>query len=519
MAGGGVSVRTLLVVGTVACLLPLLSASEAAGPGTTRVSVAAGGAQANGHSLVPATSADGRFVAFYSEASNLVSEDTNGVRDVFVHDRGTGTTTRESVDGSGGQANGQSFSPTMSADGRFVAFYSHASNLVAGDTNGADDVFVRDRTSRTTARVSVATGGTQANGGSYVPALSADGRFVAFLSDASNLVAGDTNRVRDVFVHDRATGTTTRVDLAPDGQEANVGSTGVAISGDGRFVAFASFASNLVVLDENEGSDIFVHDRAAATTERVNVYDPVTEAEGDSFRPAISADGRFVAFDSDAWNLVWGDLNIVADVFVHDRETGATTRVSVDDRGAEGNGPSLAPTLSTDGRFVAFSSDASNVVAADTNGSTDVFVHDRQSGATTRISVDSARVEANGDSSRAALSGDGRFVAFDSAATNLVQGDTNQLNDVFVREPAAEPPPHPPPPPPARPVRCVVPRVIGLRLAQARARIVAANCRVGRVRRARSRLVGRVLAQSPRAGLRFSRGTRVNLVVGRRKLR
>ncbi len=501
----------VLPAGGVVLALVILPAASGALGVTKRASVASAGTQGNRHSVAPAISADGRFVAFYSEASNLVDGDTNGARDVFVHDRQDGTTTRISVDAGGAQGNSHSFAPSISGDGRLVAFYSDASNLVPGDGNSADDVFVRDRQSGATERVSVSSGGAEANAGSLSPALSADGRYVAFLSDASNLAAGDTNGFRDVFVRDRGTGATTRVSVDSAGVQAAVGSFSVAISGDGRFVAFHSFADNLVADDTNETADVFVHDRQTGETTRVSVFDGGAEADGDSFRPALSADGRFVAFDSDSTILVWDDLNFVADVFVHDRLTNTTRRVSIDDGGGEPTSLSQRPSISGDGRYVAFYSEAADLVAGDSNGASDIIVHDRQSGATTRVSVANAGTEGNGDSFRPALSADGRIVAFDSNATNLVDGDSNRFSDVFARDLTAVSPVPPPPP------QCRVPRVVGLRLATARTRIRKANCRVGRVRRARSRRVGRVLSQSPRAGARRANGARVNLVVGRRR--
>jgi Tol biopolymer transport system component len=498
-----------VALGVALGLVVLPGASGALGA-TTRVSISSSGAQADGHSLTPALSADGRYVAFYSDATNLVDGDTNGVRDVFVRDQGTRTTTRVSVDSTGAQGNGHSFAPAISSDGRLVAFSSNASNLAAGDTNSSDDIFVHDGQSGATTRVSVSTARVEANGGSFSPALSADGRFVAFLSDASNLVAGDTNGFRDVFVHDRQTGSTTRVSVDSVGVQADVGSYSVAINADGRFVAFHSFADNLVPDDVNETADVFVHDLLTGETTRVSVYDGGAEADGDSFRPAISADGRYVAFDSDSTILVWGDVNFAFDVFVHDRVTNTTRRVSVDDSGGEATGLSQRPSISADGRYVAFYSEASDLVAGDSNGSSDIFVHDRQSGATSRVSVDNGGDQGNADSLRPAISADGHVVAFDSSASNLAAGDSNRFSDVFVRDPTAVPPTTPP--------QCVVPRVIGLRLATARTRIKRANCTVGRVRRARarSRRVGRVLSQSPKAGSRRARGAKVNLVVGRR---
>jgi Tol biopolymer transport system component len=476
-----------------------------------RESVASNGAQANGHSLASTISAEGRFVAFYSSATNLVPGDTNGARDVFVHDNQTGATTRVSVSSSGGQANGQSFSPSISADGRYVAFYSDATNLVAGDTNNADDVFVHDRQTGATTRVSLSSAGGQTDAGSYLPAISADGRYVAFVSDATNLVPGDTNRLRDVFVHDVAAGTTTRVDVATNGDEAQGGpSTAPAISADGQIVAFSSFAFNLIATDTNFESDVFVHNLQTGDTSRVSVSADGFEVDGNSFDPSLSGNGRYVAFDSDAFDLVPDDSNDAVDVFVVDRQTGQVTRASLDDAGAEANDGSAEPSLNADGRFVAFSSESTNLVPGDTNGAIDIFIHDNLSGATTRLSVKANGAEADGDNIRPVLSADGHFVAFDSQADNLVSGDGNGFSDVFLRDATVAPPP----PPPA--VRCHVPRVVGLRLATARTRISRAHCRVGRIHRVHSKRVGRVLHQSPRAGAVKPKGTKVNLTVGRR---
>ncbi len=426
-------------------LLTALWGRSAGAQTTERVSVASGGTEANGASLSSALSADGRFVAFDSAATDLVAADTNGVSDVFVHDRQTGATERVSVASGGAQGNGSSgligfaFPPALSADGRFIAFVSLATSLVAGDTNGATDVFVRDRQTGTTERVSVASGGTQSNAASLGSALSADGRLVAFQSDATNLVVGDTNGATDVFVRDRQTGMTARVSVASDGTQANNVSSYPALSADGRFVAFQSDATNLVVGDTNGKTDVFVHDRQTGTTERVSVASGGgTQGTGNSGGffafPALSADGRLVAFQSDATNLVAGDTNGATDLFVHDRQTGTTERVSVASGGRQGNGFSAGPVVSADGRFVAFHSTATNLVAGDTNGATDVFVHDRQTGTTERVSVASGGTQGNASSAGPVLSADGGLVAFHSTATNLVAGDANGAYDVFVHD-------------------------------------------------------------------------------------
>jgi Tol biopolymer transport system component len=431
------------ILGAVLCIAAATTSAFA--QETVRVSVDSAGSEANAISAGPSLSTDGNVVAFISNSSNLVANDTNGGADVFVHERSTGITERVSVDSSGGEGNSFSSIAALSADGNVVAFFSDASNLVAGDTNGLYDVFVHDRTTGLTERVSIDSSGAQANGVSGLhgpPSVSADGRFVAFDSDATNLVANDTNGFTDVFVHDRRTGTTELVSVDSSGAPANSVSAWTSISVDGQIVAFNSDASNLVAGDTNGKWDIFVHDRATGTTERVSVRSNGSEANGDSGIPALSSDGRFVSFDGDASNLVVGDRNHCGDVFVHDRATGATERVSVDSSGAEGAKSSQFAAISGDGRFVTFSSLAANLVVGDTNGLCDIFVHDRASGLTERVSVDSAGAESDGESGDhdvPVISADGNVVAFGSAATNLVAGDTNGVVDVFAHERCSTP--------------------------------------------------------------------------------
>jgi archaellum component FlaF (FlaF/FlaG flagellin family) len=419
-----------------------------AGPraATIRVSVGSKGEQANSFSFSQpptAVSADGRLVAFESSADNLVGGDTNQASDVFVHDRKTGKTKRVSVASDGTQGNGLSGSASISGDGRFAAFVSAASNLVPGDTNGVFDVFVHDQKTGITTRVSVASDGTQGNADSAfvgAPQLSSDGRFAAFESFASNLVPGDTNGTLDIFVHDRQTGITTRASVASDGAEGNDQSLSPSISADGRFVTFSSSASNLVPGDTNTcgsvvpGScpDIFVRDIQAGTTTRVSMASDGTQSDNTSESPSISADGRFAAFASFATNLVPGDTNGAGDIFVRDTQAGTTTRVSVASDGTQANSDSRPASISGDGRFVAFASSASNLVPADSNSESDIFVHDLQTGTATRVSVASDGTQANSGSARPSISGDGRFVSFDSVASNLVPGDTNGIIDVFI---------------------------------------------------------------------------------------
>ena len=403
-----------------------------------RLSVDNVGQESNGDSGSPTISSDGRFVAFESVASNLVTGDANTRKDIFVHDRQSGQTIRISVATGGQEGNGDSGAPAISNDGRFVAFESVASNLVTGDTNRRKDIFVHDRQSGQTTRVSVATGSQEGNGDSGSPAISSDGRFAAFESTGSNLVTGDGNGRKDIFVHDRQSGETTRISVTTGGVEGNGDSGSPAISSDGRFVAFESVASNLVTGDGNGRKDIFVHDRQSGQTTRVSVATGGQESNGDSSSAAISSDGRFVAFESLASNLVTGDTNRRKDIFVHDRQSGQTSRVSVATAGQEGNGDSGSVAISSDGWFVAFESVANNLVSNDTNGRKDIFVHDRQKQRTTRESVAAPGIEATGNSESPSLSGNGSVVAFASVASNLVLDDGNRRKDVFAHEPTQQ---------------------------------------------------------------------------------
>ncbi len=396
-----------------------------------RVSVDSAGSQGDKGSSNASISANGRYVAYSTEATDIVLDDNNNTWDVFVHDRVTGTTERVSVDAAGGQGDGASYDPSISADGRYVAFWSLASNLVAEDTNGTWDVFVHDRVTETTQRISVDAAGAQGNGRSWDPSISADGRYVAYSSEATNLVSGGSNGARDTLVYDRVTATTERVSLDSAGAQVIGNTDAPSISADGRYVAFHT-ENALVAEDGNGKHDVYVRDRVEETTELVSVDLAGNAGDSHSFQPSISADGTYVAFYSLAGNLVSDDNNGFYDIFVRDRVARTTERVSVDSAGAEGDGDSSVPSISADGRYVAFYSVASKLVAGDTNGVQDEFVHDRATGRTARVSVDSAGAEANGASFHPAISADGRYVAFASAASNLVLGDTNGVDDVFV---------------------------------------------------------------------------------------
>lgn len=547
---------------------------------TIRASVSSGGAQANDKSEGGMISADGRWLAFASEASNLVPGDRNGERDIFVRDLRRNATTRVSVSTTGVQGNGYSDGPAISADGAIIVFTSDASNLVAGDTNGVEDVFVHDRIAGTTERVSISRSATQGDARSVSPAVSGDGNVVTFASDASNLVPNDTNDAMDVFAHLRRTGRTTRISVTSGGEpppgpswedgaahwmratlshdgmriafdsslalergddnvchtdqgeelpcsdiylhelrttrttRISLSSTGaqgdrsswgpaamtsdgmtvtfssasnnfapgphrgclewrncpdilvrdlrsgtttmvsraspgtrvissvvedgssmsVGIADDGRYVAFASSGSNLVRGDTNESWDIFLRDRSQQVTERLSVSSAGAQANGHTLDASLSSDGRMVAFVSEASNLVAGDTNGAPDVFVRDLRSRRTTRVSVSSAGAQASGPSEAPVISSDGRVVAFVSEAADLVSGDTNGAADVFVHEIASGTTERVSISSDGTEGTEGGSDPSISTDGSKIAFTSSSPNLVTADTNRVVDVFVRD-------------------------------------------------------------------------------------
>ncbi|PZS25554.1 MAG: hypothetical protein DLM59_19960 [Pseudonocardiales bacterium] len=432
----------LVAAGSALCLAVLASvaapgtASAAVSPVTSRASVSGAGAQANGQSGSVAISADGRYLAFASAASNLVPGDTNDASDVFVRDRRTGSTSRVSVADSGAQAAccRGSDAPAISADGRYVAFASGAPDLVSGDaSNGVEgiDVFVRDRHSGTTTRVDVSGLGAQAEAGSRstAPAISADGRYVAFQSDATNLVPGAGGG--GVFMHDMWIGSTRRISVSGTGQPANGPAGSPSISADGRYVAFESPASNLVPGDTNGASDVFLRDVQAGITQRVSVSGSGAQGDGASFHPSIDGPGWLVAFESDAANLVPGDTNDNVDVFLRDWQGELTRRISVSGTGAQASGG--APAISTDGAFVAFTSGSANLVPGDTNDDHDVFVRDWISGTTRRASVSGTGGQGNGLSYAVTLSAGGHAVGFLSWATNLVPADTNGALDVFLR--------------------------------------------------------------------------------------
>jgi hypothetical protein len=385
-------------------------------------------------------SGDGAFVAFASDAGNLVAGDTNGVDDIFLKDVASGAITRVSTSSSGAEANGGSGTSTTSGDGRYVAFWSEADNLVDGDSNQTSDVYMKDMQTGATSLVSADTAGASGNSASDRSSISDDGQYVAFRSQATNLVPGGTNGVLDIFVRDTVAGVTAIASADSSGNPGNADSCDTyppSISADGRYVAFESAATNLVPGDTNGVRDIFVKDMETGEVRLASTAAEGSQGDGSSLYASIADDGSLVLFRSIAGNLVPGspgecDGINCSSIYLKELTTGAITRVSTDIDGNVANNGSWDPALSGDGRYAAFSSDASNLVPGDTNGLYDIFVKDVNSGAIFLVSRDSAGQPGNGWSLSPYLSADGFRVVFQSEAENLVATDGNGVPDVFL---------------------------------------------------------------------------------------
>jgi Tol biopolymer transport system component len=412
-------------------LVPVLVACLA--QSTVRVSVDTSAGDPNNSSRYPSISGDGRYVAFESYASDLVPGDTNNRLDCFVYDRVLGTTTRVSVNSSGVQGNDDSHGPVISSDGTFVVFSSYATNLVNGDTNKAGDVFLHDMVTGQTTRPGKDSSGGQLALGAWGAGVSSGGRYVAFATPSPALPS-DTNARWDVYLRDRTFNTLERLSVSSTGGDPDGDCSQPVLSKDGTLCTFESSATNLVAGDTNGWNDVYARDWTNGVTLRVSLAADGTEPNDNSYLAAVSGDDRFVAFTSLATNLVAGDGNFAEDVFLKELATGALELVSVDSTGQWIHYGARDPSVSSDGRFVAFDSLAYDAVDGDTNGDVDVFVRDRHLGMTTRVSVADDGSEGNQYSNWPAISDDGSVVAFESVASNLVPNDTDSAMDVFVRE-------------------------------------------------------------------------------------
>lgn len=410
-----------------------------------RVGVSNTGAQPTGGTTTGTdVSPTGRFVVFSSDAADLVPNDTNNAVDVFLRDNQAGTTERISISDSEKQASLGGYGGLVSSDGRYVAFASDSEDLLStADTNQSTDVFLRDRTLGTTTRVSVRNGGTQADGPSYLQSMTPDAGIIVFASDAENLIGTtDQNYSTDIYIRDRVAAKTQRVSVATDGSEGDLDSSVASISDNGRYIAFVSNASNFDINDSGVFADVFVRDRTLSTTTRLTGLPDGDEADGDSYNVAISGDGSTVVFDTDATNLVAaGDGNDTTDVYAVTVATGAFDRISVAADGGDSDDFNFLAGVSDNGRYVVFQSGAKNLVGSPLLGLSNSFLRDRVTGTTTLAGNTQTQSEpSNPDSTLAGsspngISGDGRYVMFTSSATDVMTGaDTNGIaSDVFLR--------------------------------------------------------------------------------------
>ncbi len=401
---------------------------------TVRASLSNSGEEPYENSKHPSISSDGRYVAFTSDAYNLVPNDTNNRSDIFLRDLTQATTARVSVSSSGAQASHHSELSSISGDGRLICFTSRASNLVPGDNNSYLDAFVRDVILGTTRRVSLTSNGSQIGGGCLMATISEDGRYVGFTSWGSGIVSQNQNAYDDAYLRDLTLNSTSLISQNSTGQEGNQDSISISLSGDGRYASFASDSTNMSLEDRNLATDVFVRDRFSLETTLISNPLVLSHANDDSVDASVNVNGRFVAFTSEANNIVLGDSNNFSDVFVHDSLTGLRSWISLSSQGVVGNGTSRSPSISGTGRYVAFESSSSNWALNDLNNDADIFVRDTETDTTTLVSVSTSGRPGQGFSQSPAISADGRYVAFHSSVEDLVGGDSNQMVDVFVRD-------------------------------------------------------------------------------------
>ena len=377
-------------------------------------------------------SADGRLLVFESAATNLVPGDTGGQGDIFLRDLQSGSTVRISSGLVSSEANSFSANPDISADGTKIVFESLADNLANGDSNAASDVFIFDIVSNQTIRLSVSSTGTDTDGASVAPKISRDGSVVAFTSAATNLVSGDINQATDVFITHVLGNTTSLVSSSASGIQGNSDSWDARPTlQDGARVFFNSFADNLVSNDTNGTNDIFVKNITTGSVDRVNTSSSGNQANDLSRLEAVTPDGRYVLFQSYADNLVANDTNQVRDLFRKDTVSGEVVRVNTASDGTEANAETSTGFLSANGRFVVFESAATNLSPNDANGSDDVFVKDLASGKVAKLSADIVGRALDASSSVSGISDDGRFIAFRTAAPGVTFDDAGDQTDIF----------------------------------------------------------------------------------------
>lgn len=390
----------------------------------------------------PVLSQDGRYIAFATSSSDIVASDTNSRPDIFVRDRKVGSTVRANLSSTGAEIPTGFFTPAgssdsfkMSANGRFIVFASADASVTAGDTNGKIDIFLRDLSSNTTEMISTTPTGGQLNDDSKVGDISADGRYIVFTSAANNVVPGDVNNREDVFVRDRKQSTTTLISKTNVGVTGNKASIKPAISCDGSYIAFASDATDLVAGDTNGQQDIFLADRiTGGTVTNITLGANNFSLGGGSID--ISCNGETIVFESRASNLVPNDTNGGNDIFAYSMVSGIIQRVNLDSMGnqtsAGVSGLPSSAVVDFSGRYVVFQSTDSNLVVGDTNSQQDVFLRDVVEGTTQIVSKRNSATQTTQISFYPAISLNGREVVFASGDTGYVSGDTNSTEDIFV---------------------------------------------------------------------------------------
>lgn len=396
-----------------------------------RASVASDGTQANGSSEKASLNHDGRYLVFQSSGSNFIAGDNATTSDIFRKDVATGALVAASLNADGVRGDYYSFDPHISSDGQFVSFHSPASNFASPDIYGVHDAYRKNVATGEIIRVSQSADGVEANDYSAFATMSADGRFVAFMTYSTNISPGDTSSTSDIYLKDCTTGSLIRVSVTAAGIPGNGAHANPVISADGRYVVFESLSTNFVAGDTNAKRDLFRKDLVTGALVRVSTKADGQEANGDCYDASLSADGRYLLFTSKADNLVPNDLNGSEDIFRKDLETGEIMRVSTSASGFQGNNNSTEASISADGRYALFNSLASNLVPNDTNGSSDVFRKDLMTGEILRVSLNQIGTEIAGASTQGVLSADGLRAAFTTTASTVVTGDTNGVADIF----------------------------------------------------------------------------------------
>lgn len=388
------------------------------------ISISSASVKGSASSTQQSVSADGRYVVFRSASSNLVSGDTNGSSDVFLRDRSTGTTSLVSVSSNGTQANYGGDSPSISYDGRYVVFTTNATNLDTSDTYPGADIYLRDIINGTTTLISKVANNPDNN--AVIGKISADGRFVVYQSKNPNTI------YQDIYVADLNDNSITLVSKDANNNNGNNSSEAPSISCDGGIIAFSSRATNFVSGDTNNSADVFTVERIGGNIiSNLSIGGNNHSVAGTS---AVSCDGNYITFQSDATNLVSGDTNSSKDVFRYSRVNKQTELISKSTSSALGNGNSVEASISGDGRYIAYSSGSTNLVASDTNGTEDIFIRDTKTGTTELLSQNSTGTYGNFGSYAPVISADGKYAVYYTAATNLVSGDTDNTADILISE-------------------------------------------------------------------------------------